>query len=287
MKTTQILVAMACAAVAVEEVNAGYVYIGTGGDPAAMTQWCNWNCPGYCPPDLCRADGGSNPTAAPTPNNPTPGPGTSAGFSRFLSEAKFKELFPQAIWLYTFSNLVEAAKKYPAFANTGNELNDKRELAAFLAQTAHESDYFKAAEEYAKDSYPVTQYCNPSQVPCAPGKRYHGRGPMQLSWNYNYNAAGRALGIDLLNNPDLVSSDKSITWQTALWYWMTPQKAGRIIHDVVTRDDGFAQSTDIINGGMECGPSAPYKYKELQRIEYYKRICSVFGVQPVARVSCN
>lgn len=27
--------------------------------------------------------------------------------------------------------------------------------------------------------------------PCVPGKSYHGRGPMQLSWNYNYGQVGQ------------------------------------------------------------------------------------------------
>ncbi|TMW57673.1 hypothetical protein Poli38472_014860 [Pythium oligandrum] len=31
-----------------------YVYIGTSPDKDAMTQWCNWNCPAFCPPDMCR-----------------------------------------------------------------------------------------------------------------------------------------------------------------------------------------------------------------------------------------
>ena len=44
---------------------------------------------------------------------------------------------------------------------------------------------------------------------------YHGRGPIQLSWNYNYKAAGDALGVDLLRNPWLVQNDSVIAWKTA------------------------------------------------------------------------
>ncbi|KAI9916499.1 hypothetical protein PsorP6_017986 [Peronosclerospora sorghi] len=168
-------------------------------------------------------------------------------------------MFPEALELYNFNGLVTAANKYPQFANTGNDDNDKRELAAFLAQTAHESDNFKAAEEYARQSYSVWQYCDNSTYPCAPGRRYHGRGPIQLSWNYNYFNAGQALGINLLDNPDIVASDTEVTWMTALWYWMTPQ-GGNVIHAVVAGMNGFAESTRIINGGLECGPNAPVFY---------------------------
>ncbi|GLE00612.1 hypothetical protein PINS_up009369 [Pythium insidiosum] len=212
----------------------------------------------------------------------------AGGLSSYFSNAQFREVFPQAHALYTFDGLVAAAAKYPSFANSGDATADKRELAAFLAQTSHESDHFKATEEYAKDQFPETQYCDKSNgVPCAVGKRYHGRGPIQLSWNYNYNAAGKALGVDLLNQPELVSTDKSVTWQTALWYWMTPQRGGRVIHDVVAKDDGFAQSTDIINGALECGAAATAKNNEKQRIEYYKSMCAKLGVEPVKKMSCN
>lgn len=209
-----------------------------------------------------------------------------SGFIRFFDQERFKATFPSAVELYNFDGLVNAANKYTTFANTGNDDNDKRELAAFLAQTAHESDNFKAAEEYAKDTYTVWQYCDNTTYPCATGRRYHGRGPIQLSWNYNYYTAGEALGIDLLNNPDIVATNTTVTWMTALWYWMTPQ-GGRVIHDVVAGEGGFAQSTRIINGGLECGPDAPNKKSELQRIQYYAKMCEALGVQPLGNSSCN
>ncbi|CAH0485927.1 unnamed protein product [Peronospora farinosa] len=229
------------------------------------------------------------PTEQPTPTV-TPAmttTSTSSSFARFFDQSKFKNIFPDAVELYNFNGLVNAASKYPTFANTGNDVNDRRELAAFFAQTAHESDNFKAAEEYAKDTYSVWQYCDNTTYPCAPGRRYHGRGPIQLSWNYNYYNAGKALNIDLLNNPDIVAKDTAVTWMTALWYWMTPQKNGRIIHNVVTIEGGFAQSTDIINGGLECGPDAPNKKNEEQRIKYYAKMCEVLNVQPLGISSCN
>ncbi|TMW57674.1 hypothetical protein Poli38472_014861 [Pythium oligandrum] len=32
-----------------------YVYVGSNPDTASLTQWCNWNCPGFCPTDMCKA----------------------------------------------------------------------------------------------------------------------------------------------------------------------------------------------------------------------------------------
>ncbi|DAZ97061.1 TPA: hypothetical protein N0F65_001245 [Lagenidium giganteum] len=229
-------------------------------------------------------------TADESPNNRglrTAAEAADAGFTKYFDQAAFSAQFPGAAALYKFDGLVEAAKKYPEFANSGSEVNDKRELAAFLAEAAHECDNFKAAEEYAKDTYPESKYCKPDAGPCAAGHRYHGRGPIQLSWNFNYIAAGKALGLDLLNSPETVGTDSAAAWQTALWFWMTPQKGGKIIHNVVTQEDGFAQATDIINGGEECGPAAPHKEKEAQRIENYKKMCAALGVQPGSKMSCN
>ncbi|KAG7397681.1 Chitinase 1 [Phytophthora boehmeriae] len=223
-------------------------------------------------------------TQAKTPC-PKSTPEHKSGFARFFNQDQFHAMFPDAVPLYNFDGLVNAANKYTKFANTGNETNDRRELAAFLAQTAHQCDNFKAAEEYARNTYTVWQYCDNSTYPCAPGRRYHGRGPIQLSWNYNYFNAGKALGIDLLNNPDIVANDTAVTWMTALWYWMTPQD-GRVIHDVVAGVDGFAESTSIVMG-RHCSSNASTTKDEQLRAGDFQRMCDALEVQPLGSVMCN
>lgn len=51
--------------------------------------------------------------------------------------------------------------------------------------------------------------------------------------NYNYGAAGRAIGVDLLSNPDLVLTDPIVSFLTAIWFWMTPQPPKPSPHDVI------------------------------------------------------
>ncbi|PRQ47257.1 putative chitinase [Rosa chinensis] len=66
------------------------------------------------------------------------------------------------------------------------------------------------------------EYCTPSaQYPCASGKKDYGRGPIQLTYNYNYAQAGQAIGVDLINNLDLVATDPVVSFKTATWFWMT------------------------------------------------------------------
>ncbi|KAK6924562.1 Glycoside hydrolase, family 19, catalytic [Dillenia turbinata] len=72
-----------------------------------------------------------------------------------------------------------------------------------------------------------------SKWPCVAGKKYHGRGPIQIT-NYNYGPAGHALGVDLLSNPDLLVTDPTISFKTAHWSWMTPQPPKPSCHDAIT-----------------------------------------------------
>ena len=51
--------------------------------------------------------------------------------------------------------------------------------------------------------------------------------------NYNYGPAGRALGFDGLRNPEIVANNSIIAFQTALWFWMTPQSPKPSCHDVM------------------------------------------------------
>lgn len=44
-----------------------------------------------------------------------------------------------ARYFYTYDALIEAAQAFPAFGNSGNETMRKREIAAFFAQTGHET----------------------------------------------------------------------------------------------------------------------------------------------------
>ncbi|KAG8082510.1 hypothetical protein GUJ93_ZPchr0014g46743 [Zizania palustris] len=64
-------------------------------------------------------------------------------------------------------------------------------------------------------------YCKDNmQWPCQPGKQYYGRGPLQISWNYNYGPAGMDIGFDGLRNPEKVAQDATVSFKTTLWFWM-------------------------------------------------------------------
>lgn len=116
------------------------------------------------------------------------------------------------------------------------------ELAAFMAQVAHESDGFNTAKEYASGSaYEGRKDLGNTQP--GDGKRYKGRGYIQLTGRSNYEKAGKALGLDLVGNPSL-AEDPEVAADVSVWFWETqvrPQVPDFLDTERVTK---------VVNGGF-------------------------------------
>jgi predicted chitinase/chitodextrinase len=209
-------------------------------------------------------------------------PPPSGGF--VVTEAQFNQMFPSRNGFYTYAGLTDAMNKYPAFATTGSDTVKKQEAAAFLANVSHETGGLVYIDEINQANWPT--YCDYSQpYGCPAGQSaYHGRGPIQLSWNFNYYAAGNALGVDLLNNPNLVATNSSISWQTGLWYWMTGTGgAGTTSHNAMVNGQGFGTTIRAINS-IECNGGNPAQVQS--RIDAYNRFVGILGVPAGSNLSC-
>ncbi|MEU6199593.1 glycoside hydrolase family 19 protein [Streptomyces sp. NPDC047061] len=211
------------------------------------------------------------------------GGGNPSGF--VVTEAQFNQMFPSRNSFYTYQGLTAALSAYPAFANTGSDTVKKQEAAAFLANVSHETGGLVYVVEQNTANYPT--YCDWSQsYGCPAGQAaYYGRGPIQLSWNFNYKAAGDALGIDLLNNPWLVQNDSAVAWKTGLWYWNTQSGPGTMTpHNAMVNGAGFGQTIRSINGSLECDGRNPAQVQS--RVDAYQRFTSILGVTPGANLYC-
>lgn len=117
------------------------------------------------------------------------------------------------------------------------------ELAAFMAQCAHETLDFKRLIEFG-GSLDFRKY-DPKYAPnkakslgnkkIGDGARYKGRGYIQLTGRYNYKMAGQELGLPLEKHPEMVE-DPKIAAQTAVWFWK---------HRVQPNVDNFGNVNDV------------------------------------------
>ena len=255
--------------------NASSVYWGGG---SASYNGHNWNAkwwtqnekPGtadvWADAGTCGSGGGTD------PGQPNP-----SGF--VVSEAQFNQMFPNRSSFYTYSGLTAALSAYPGFANTGSDTVKKQEAAAFLANVSHETGGLVYVVEQNTANYP--HYCDTSQsYGCPAGQAaYYGRGPIQLSWNFNYKAAGDALGIDLLHNPWQVEQNAAVAWKTGLWYWNTQSGPGTMTpHNAMVNGAGFGQTIRSINGSLECDGRNPAQVQS--RVDKYRAFVQILGTTP-------
>ena len=207
------------------------------------------------------------------------GGGGTGGF--VVSQAQFDQMFPNRNSFYTYSGLVSALSAYPAFATTGGTTVEQQEAAAFLANVDHETGGLVYINEIDQSG----NYCAAESYGCPAGTyAYYGRGPLQISWNFNYYAAGNAIGQDLLNNPNLVSTNAAISWETALWYWMTGTGGSSMTsHQAMVSGAGFGATIRAING-IECNGGNTAEMQD--RVNDYNSFTSILGVSPGGNLTC-
>lgn len=114
-------------------------------------------------------------------------------------------------------------------------------LAHFMAQVAHESGGFRYMEEIASgQAYEGRADLGNTQP--GDGRRYKGRGPIQLTGRANYRSYGRALGMDFESHPEIVAFP-SIGLLAGCLYW------DRNDLNVRADADDLLGITKRINGG--------------------------------------
>lgn len=197
------------------------------------------------------------------------------------------------------------------FLKEGFKKDRKRELAAFLANLAHETGGGWAeapggplrwglfwneniAGRTGQNKDPLVDPASSDLYPGYKDKRYYGRGPIMLSWNFNYGLFSSIIYGDknvLLKDPEIVAADGKIGWMTAILFWMTPQAPKPSAHDVMvgrwkpTADDikkglskpGFGITIMVLNG-LEANLGEVEGSPVLRRAGHYRDITKKMGV---------
>ena len=114
-------------------------------------------------------------------------------------------------------------------------------LAHFMGQCAHESGGFRYMEEIASGAAYEGRADLGNTQP-GDGRRFKGRGPIQLTGRANYRRVGRQIGIDLERHPEIVSHP-SIGLLVGCFYW-----SDRKLNAKADADD-LLGLTRAINGG--------------------------------------
>jgi len=146
--------------------------------------------------------------------------------------------------------LLEGMKKYA--------INTRLRQNHFIAQLAHESGEFRYMEEIASGAaYEGRKDLGNTEV--GDGIKFKGRGLIQLTGRANYAAITKALGIDFVSKPELLSTPKYAVL-SACWFWNS-----RGLNIWADADD-ILRITKKINGGT-TGLSQREMY--LDRAEKY------------------
>jgi putative chitinase len=171
-----------------------------------------------------------------------------------------------------------AAALAPALARYN--INSKARLGSFLAQVGYESGQLNQLQEnlsyattlrlmrvwpkrfpneamakpYVNNQARLANYVYANRMGngnemSGDGYRYRGRGLIQITGRSNYAAAGAALGLDLLNHPDLLL-DKNNAAVSAAWLWDC-HGLNALADDNTDDNDleDFSKITKTINGG--------------------------------------
>lgn len=186
------------------------------------------------------------------------------GFDFEFSKSKFIQAVGNVEWFSPCSTALPTQK-----------VTSVLRASHFLAQCSHESNGFSALSEnlnysaeglrkifpkYFPDIVEATKYArNPQKIAnkvyanrmgngteaSGDGYKYRGRGVIQLTGRTNYTLASTAIfgNKTLVDNPDLVSTDKEVALKTALWFWNTNN-----INALADKNDIVAV-TKKINGG--------------------------------------
>jgi putative chitinase len=121
------------------------------------------------------------------------------------------------------------------------------ERAHFLAQCAHESGNFRYTREIwgptrAQNGYDTHRYLGNEEA--GDGKKYMGRGYIQLTGKSNYRKFNKGVPDNVVKNPTLVES--KYPGDTACWFWMTRTLNKLAIDDTI---GSVTLITKTVNGG--------------------------------------
>ncbi|MBC3197048.1 glycoside hydrolase family 19 protein [Pseudomonas poae] len=119
-------------------------------------------------------------------------------------------------------------------------------VAAFIAQIGHESGQLRWVREIWGPTAQQLKYegrADLGNTEKGDGPKYRGRGLIQVTGRANYKVCAEALGLDLINSPELLELPQHAA-MSAAWFWST-----RGLNALADQGE-FVKITRRINGGV-------------------------------------
>lgn len=164
--------------------------------------------------------------------------------------------------------LARAHLPHMAWAMRARDITTRPRARAFLATVLHESMGLRAMNEIGGGRR-YEGRGGLGNTHSGDGERFKGRGPIQLTGRANYEAYGRALGLNLVKHPQLVATPK-VGWLVAACYF---QKRAGVLKAADAGD--FRRVTLLVNGGYNGWED---------RLRYWKKL-ETLGVVPARHKS--
>ena len=137
-----------------------------------------------------------------------------------------------------------------------------KRVAAFIAQIGHESGQLKYVKEIWGPTAAQARYEGRKDLGntvAGDGSKYRGRGLIQITGRANYMACGEALGLDLINQPELLEKSQ-YACMSAAWFW-----ASRGLN-TLSDAGSFSKITGRINGGQNGSVDRQALYARALRV---------------------
>ena len=176
--------------------------------------------------------------------------------------------------------MIDKDKFYSGYKNNFGSLNASQfEGLNFLLEKLDASEIFTLASEYAYILSTIKHECAEKYKPITEmgsqaylrGKKYYpyiGRGYVQLTWKYNYQAFSDLLNVDLVSNPDL-AKDPETAWQILEIGMSKGIYTGKKLSDYVNENiTDYINARRVINGRDRSELIAGYAEKFYSIIEF-------------------
>lgn len=131
-------------------------------------------------------------------------------------------------------------------------------VSAFVAQIVHESGSFKYTQEIASGAAYEGRK-DLGNIKAGDGKRFKGRGLIQITGRANYEQISKFTGIDFVLNPAMLETPEYAV-MSACWWWNS-----RSLNALADKYM-FTAITKVINGGFNGLEERKAIYKTAQKV---------------------